>query len=123
MRGICCDILGNHLDPGKEWYKAKNASGGEWIPAFVEYIDPERCIGCGLCLKVCMGGCYEMRSIKPREISVAMSGRERTVKVKKQAFVVNPEGCYGDCHCHKICPVDGGAMVCKPKLLEDGKAK
>jgi len=27
--------------------------GGEWSPRFVEGIDPERCIGCGRCFKVC----------------------------------------------------------------------
>ncbi len=116
---ICCDILGNYLDSEKEWYKVKNASGREWIPAFVGRINSDRCIGCGLCVKLCVGGCYEMRSIKPRKLSVSMKGIEKKLNVEKQAFIVNPENCLGDCHCHMICPVDGGAMICSPKLISE----
>ncbi len=116
---ICCDVLGRHLDPNIKWYTARKASGEKWIPAYVKYVDPEKCIGCGLCLKVCIGGCYEMRDIVAKEITVSIGGKIETVKVRKQAVVANQENCYGDCHCHKICPVDGEAMICHPKTLED----
>ncbi len=114
----CCDVLGRHLDPSKNWYTARKASGEQWIPAFVKYVDTEKCIGCGLCLKVCMGGCYKLRKVEPRELTVSINGVLKTVKVTKQAVVVNPGNCLGDCHCHKICPVDGGAMICEPLILE-----
>jgi formate hydrogenlyase subunit 6/NADH:ubiquinone oxidoreductase subunit I len=116
---VCCDVLGRHLNEDKIWYTARKASGDEWIPAFIKYVNSEKCIGCGLCLKVCIGECYEMRDIKPKEIKVSVNGRIRTFKVNRQAFVINQDNCYGDCHCHKICPVDGGAMVCEPKLFKD----
>lgn len=112
-------MLGRHLDPSKSWYTARRASGDEWIPAFIEYVDPDKCIGCGLCVKVCMGGCYELRDVAPKEVVVTIGSVTRKVSVKRQAVVVSPEGCYGDCHCHKVCPVDGGAMVCRPKTLEE----
>lgn len=101
----CCDILGNKLDPNKKWLTAKRADGVEWVPAFVQYVNPEKCTGCGLCIKVCLGNCYELQ--------------ENIIKGKKKkvAVVVRPENCYGDCHCHKICPVEGGAMVCKPREI------
>jgi NAD-dependent dihydropyrimidine dehydrogenase PreA subunit len=82
-------------------------------------VDPEKCIGCGMCIKVCLGECYEMRDIKPKKILVSINGKLRTIIVSRQAFVVRPENCYGDCHCHKICPVDGGAMICRPKTIEE----
>lgn len=115
---ICCDILGRHLDPKRKWYTAKKASGEDWIPAFVKYVDAEKCIGCGLCIKVCLGECYEMIEVEPKEITVSVKGKLKTIKVTRQAIIINQENCYGDCHCHKICPVEGGAMICQPKILE-----
>ena len=98
----CCDILGNELNQNKNWIKFKKANGEEWIPAFVQKVDWNKCIGCGECIKVCLGNCYELKKVNGKVASV----------------VVNPQNCYGDCHCHKICPVKGGAMICKPKLME-----
>lgn len=111
----CCDVLGNELDPNTNWYTALRKSGEQWVPAFVEYVDLERCVGCGLCAKVCVGGCYEMREVPEREVSVSIKGKRRNFVVRRVAVVVNSENCVGDCHCHLICPVDGAAMVCKPK--------
>ncbi|MFH2064401.1 MAG: 4Fe-4S binding protein [Pseudomonadota bacterium] len=36
--------------------------GVEWEPGAGEFItvDPELCIGCANCVKVCLGGCYEI---------------------------------------------------------------
>lgn len=68
---------------------------------YIQEVDPNQCIGCGKCVQVCMGGCYEM---------VEIGGG-------KTARVVNPGNCMGDCHCHKACPVEGGAMTCRPVEL------
>lgn len=65
---------------------------------YVQSVDPEKCIGCGRCVKVCLGGCYEMQEVEG----------------ETKAVVVNPANCMGDCHCHKVCPVEGGAMSCRP---------
>jgi NAD-dependent dihydropyrimidine dehydrogenase PreA subunit len=102
----CCTILGQLLDPKKNWVTNVRKNGSRWIPMFLEYVDPEKCIGCGLCVKVCTGGCYEMQ--------------EKTIKgkTKRISVAVAPENCLGDCSCHLICPVPGGAMVCKPKLIK-----
>lgn len=115
MLEVCCDILGNELDVG-EWYQGKTKSGKHWVPAYVEYIEENRCIGCGLCVKVCVGNCYEMKAVPERKVTVAINGKQKTLTVKKIAVVVNPDNCMGDCHCHKICPVDDAAIVCKPKM-------
>lgn len=102
----CCDVLGNELNLGENWFESERASGEKWIPAFVQKVDWHKCIGCGMCVRVCMGSCYEMKKVNGKLVSV----------------VVRPEDCYGDCHCHKICPVVGGAMSCKPRLV-GGKLK
>ncbi|MFN4133333.1 MAG: 4Fe-4S binding protein [Candidatus Hadarchaeales archaeon] len=112
---VCCDILGNKLDEAIDLYRGETKSGLPWIPAFVDHVDPQKCIGCGLCVKVCTGDCYEFRETEEREISVSIGGKLVKKRVKLVAVVVNADTCLGDCSCHKICPVDGGAMVCKPK--------
>ncbi|MFQ6130079.1 MAG: 4Fe-4S binding protein [Candidatus Hadarchaeaceae archaeon] len=112
----CCDVLGNELDPAKDWYNGETKSGAPWVPTFIERIDPQKCIGCGLCVKVCTGNCYELRETEEREVAVTIGGKHVTKLVKRVAMVVNANACLGDCSCHKICPVDGGAIVCKPKL-------
>lgn len=121
MTEKCCDVLGRELDPTKEWYTSETKSGSSWIPAFIERIDPSKCIGCGLCVKVCTGNCYELKETEEREVTVSMGGRQATKRVRRVAVVVNADACLGDCSCHKICPVDGGAMICKPRLKIAGR--
>lgn len=98
----CCTILGNKIDHKQNWTTNTRKNGKKWIPMFLEYVDPKKCTGCGMCVKVCTGNCYEIQQINGKKVSVA----------------VRPENCLGDCSCHLICPVQGSAMVCKPKLKE-----
>lgn len=121
MDETCCDVLGKHLPQNRNYYANETKSGKQWIPAFVEYVDPKRCIGCGLCVKVCLPGVYEMKRVKARKVTVKIGDKKVTRTVTKVAVVVNPDTCFGDCHCHMICPVDGGAMICKPKELANSE--
>ncbi len=107
VKKICCDVIGKELKSGKKFLANRTASGEEWIPAFVQKVDVDKCIGCGSCVKVCLGNCYELKEI-------IVDGKR-----KKVAVVVRPENCLGDCHCHKACPIIGGAMSCKPKEISE----
>lgn len=81
-----------------EAYKAKTKGGDEWLPTFLNYVDHKRCIGCGRCVWQCYNACYELREVNG----------------KLKAFLsANASKCFGDCHCHTVCPTQ--AMVCKPK--------
>ncbi len=102
----CCTILGNKLDSRKSWVTNVRKNGKKWVPMFLEYVDGEKCIGCGMCVKVCTGRCYEMKEI------------EIMGKKKKIAVAVHPESCLGDCSCHLICPIKN-AIICKPKLIKN----
>lgn len=102
----CCTILGKHLDLKKKWVTSVRKNGREWVPMFLEYVDAKKCTGCELCIKVCTGYCFEMREIKINN------------KKKKVSVAVNPNNCLGECSCHLICPVKGGAMVCEPKAVK-----
>ena len=99
---ICCDINGNELDSGKRYYTTMTKSGRQWVPTFIEYVDPDRCIGCGLCVRVCLQGVYKMIGVDKREVTTKIKGKKRTRTTDKMAVVVNPDACLGDCHCHKI---------------------
>jgi Nif-specific ferredoxin III len=34
--------------------------GSEWTPEFIESVDPEKCLGCGRCYKVCGRDVFEL---------------------------------------------------------------
>ena len=106
MTEKCCDILGTPVSAERKWFRSRKANSEEWIPVFLSDVDKNKCTGCGMCVRVCLGNCYEMQEIIINE------------NKKKIAMAIRPENCFGDCHCHKVCPVPGGAMVCKPKSIE-----
>ena len=103
----CCTILGESVNLKKKWVTNVRKNMDGWIPMFLEYVDPEKCIGCGMCIKVCTGKCYELQEKN-------VNGKIKTVSV-----AIKPENCLGDCSCHLICPVKRGAMVCKPKVKNE----
>ncbi len=91
-------------------------SGKKWVPTYLMDVDAKKCIGCGKCVQICMGKCYKLKDIEHEKRSVVINGRERVITVKRIAEVDNTDNCYGDCHCHLICPVNG-AIICAPKLI------
>ncbi len=46
----------------------EDVPGVEWVEGTGEFIkvDPVKCQGCGNCMKVCLGGCYEIKDKKAR---------------------------------------------------------
>ena len=98
MKGSCCEI-----DDSVAYYQGETKSGQKWTPAFIEYIDEEKCNGCGMCVKVCSRGVYEIQELNGRKISVA----------------ANACNCVGDGSCHMICKPN--AIVCVPRKIEYGK--
>lgn len=90
--GDCCNIT----DDGS-YYQAETKAGKKWLPAFIEYIDADKCLGCGECVNVCSRGVYEIQEIDGRNIAVP----------------VNSGNCVGDGSCHMVCKTN--AIVCKPK--------
>ncbi|MDD5474095.1 MAG: 4Fe-4S binding protein [Candidatus Methanoperedens sp.] len=90
----CCSELEDAA-----YYQGETKSGEKWIPAFIEYVDKEKCNGCGMCVKVCSRGVYEIRESNGKKISVA----------------VNPGNCVGDGSCHIVCKPN--AIKCAPKKM------
>jgi len=95
MKSCCSEI-----SDAAAYYQGETRSGGKWIPAFIEYVDKEKCNGCGMCIKVCSRDVYDIQELNGRKISV----------------VVNAGNCVGDGSCHMICKPK--AMVCVPRKIK-----
>ncbi len=91
MKGCCCET------DNAAYYQGETKSGEKWTPAFIEYVDKEKCTGCGMCVKVCSRGVYELQELNGKKISV----------------VVNAGNCVGDGSCHMVCKQN--SIVCRPK--------
>ena len=73
-------------------------SGKPWTPNFIESIDPDRCLGCGRCYKVCGRDVLALID-KPFEGDDDY-GDDMGNKVMS---VSNPENCIGCEACSKTC--------------------
>jgi Nif-specific ferredoxin III len=63
----------------------------EWTPKFVKSIDPELCIGCGRCIKICAHGV-----LAPAEVDEEESA-------KMFAVVSSADDCIGCEACGRTC--------------------
>ena len=93
MKSCCCEV------DDVTYYHGETKSGEKWIPAFIEYVDKEKCNGCRMCVNVCSRGVYEIQELNGRKISVA----------------VNAGNCVGDGSCHMVCKQN--AITCAPKKM------
>jgi Nif-specific ferredoxin III len=67
--------------------------GAVWVPKFLEAIDPEKCIACGRCFKVCARTVLEL---VPR----TDDGDDEGNKVMAAA---HPDDCIGCSACSRVC--------------------
>lgn len=80
-------------------FTVKLPSGVEWTPSFITAIDPERCIGCGRCFKVCSQGVLRLRGVdEDGEFVDEDDEYERRVMT-----IANPDNCVGCQACAKVC--------------------
>lgn len=95
MKDSCC----RGINDTAVYYQGETKSGEKWTPAFIEYVDKDICDGCGMCVKTCSRGIYEIQELNGRKISV----------------IVNAGNCVGDGSCHKMCKPN--AIMCTPRRL------
>ncbi len=74
--------------------------GSPWTPRFVETIDPETCIGCGRCYKVCSFEVLEMKGIDEDDNMVAADDDDAERMVMTIAKKGSCIGCYA---CAMVC--------------------
>lgn len=81
-------------------------SGEIWVPQFVASINPEKCIGCGRCFKVCSRDVLALVGVDEdgKYIAVDIDDDDDEEYEKKVMTLAHPENCIGCEACSKICP-------------------
>jgi Nif-specific ferredoxin III len=78
--------------------------GRSWQPEFLLDIDPEKCIGCGRCYKVCGREVMTLKGINEDGELVALDDDD---EVEKKIMVMNDDGaCIGCGACARVCPTN-----------------
>lgn len=80
--------------------------GRPWEPAFLLAINPEKCIGCGRCFKVCGRQVMTLRGITEEGDLVSLDDDEDD-EIEKKVMVMDDSGaCIGCGACARVCPTN-----------------
>lgn len=77
-------------------YTAETKGGAAWTPEFVSLLDPETCIACGRCFKVC-----------PRDVLDFVDSDEdedEDVSAAAKMIIKDADDCIGCGACGRVCP-------------------
>ncbi len=80
-------------------------SGMVWTPHFVASIDPEKCIGCGRCLKICSRTVLELRGVDEdgEFLDVDDEDFDEDEYERLVMTIAHPEDCIGCRACAMAC--------------------
>ena len=77
--------------------------GTAWIPEFVTFLDPKKCIGCGRCYKVCPGnGLDRVERGEDMETDDDFDDDDNIMVMT----IAHGEDCIGCGSCGRVCPKD-----------------
>ncbi|MET4279114.1 MULTISPECIES: ferredoxin III, nif-specific [unclassified Bradyrhizobium] len=79
--------------------------GRDWRPDYLVWIDPNKCIGCGRCYKVCGREVMTLKGLSEDGEMVDLD--EDDEEVEKKIMVMKDEGaCIGCGACARVCPTN-----------------
>lgn len=83
---------------------ALTRDGKTWTPSFLLGIDPQTCIGCGRCFKVCGRSVMTLMGISEDGELIGLDDDEEYER--KVMTVTAPGACIGCAACSRVCPKD-----------------
>jgi len=75
--------------------------GRPWQPSYLLGIDPETCIGCGRCFKVCGRSVMDLKGVTEDGEIVDLDGDDEILR--KIMTVADPGACIGCGACSRVC--------------------
>ena len=82
--------------------QARTRDGREWQPSYLLAINPETCIGCGRCFKVCGQSVMTLLGMTEDGDLVALDDDDEIER--KIMAVSNAGACIGCAACSRVCP-------------------
>lgn len=84
-------------------------NGHAWTPHFVQTLNPERCIGCGRCFRVCGRDVFELIGLTEDGerviIDLDADDDDDDVEYERKVMTIShQENCVGCEACSRICP-------------------
>ena len=82
--------------------QAVTRDGRPWQPSYLLDIDPEVCIGCGRCFKVCGNSVMTLMGVTEDGDLVGLEDDDEILR--KVMTVGDPGACIGCAACSRVCP-------------------
>ncbi len=80
--------------------------GREWVPDYLVSINPELCIGCGRCFKVCGRDVMTLKGVNDEGEIVELDDDEDEEIEKKVMAMNDQDACIGCGACARVCPTN-----------------
>jgi len=76
--------------------------GSPWVPEYLDAIDPDVCIGCGRCVKVCARDVIELKGVTEDGDLCDPFDEDEEIE-RKISVVANGGACVGCGSCATVC--------------------